>query len=221
VTTTLQDPRVAAALEQMYREANAQLGMLRERQGELAQLASMSAQERADALSDIYMPVTPEAGRLLYALVRAARPSTVVEFGMSLGISAMHLAAAVRDNGHGRVVTTELSAAKVAAAKKTFTQTGLADLITVLEGDALATLPTLDGAVDFVLLDGWKELYLPIIGLLEPRLSPGTLVVADNTELAGTEPYVDYVRDPDNGYVSVNFPVRESDSMEISCRAVT
>ena len=136
MTTTLQDPRVAAALEQMYREANAQLGMLRERQGELAQLASMSAQERADALSDIYMPVTPEAGRLLYALVRAARPSTVVEFGMSLGISAMHLAAAVRDNGHGRVVTTELSAAKVAAAKKTFTQTGLADLITVLEGEA-------------------------------------------------------------------------------------
>lgn len=205
----------------MYRESDAQMGMLRERLGERSQIESMSAQQRADALSDIYMPVTPEAGRLLYALVRAARPSTVVEFGMSLGISAIHLAAAVRDNGHGRVVTTELSAAKVAAAKKTFTQTGLDDLITVLEGDALATLPTLDGAVDFVLLDGWKELYLPIIGLLEPRLSPGTLVVADNTELAGTEPYVDYVRDPDNGYVSVNFPVRTSDSMEISCRAVT
>jgi predicted O-methyltransferase YrrM len=203
----------------MYREANAQAGVLRERQGELAQLASMSAQQRADALSDIYMPVTPEAGRLLYALVRAARPNTVVEFGMSLGISALHLGAAVRDNGHGRVVTTELSAAKVAAAKDTFGQTGLADVITVLEGDALATLPTLDGSVDFVLLDGWKELYLPVIELLEPRLSPGTLVVADNTELAGTEPYVDYVRDPANGYVSVNFPVRESDSMEISCRA--
>lgn len=204
----------------MYGEANAQSGLLRERQGELAQLASLSVQERADALSDIYMPVTPEAGRLLYALVRAARPNTVVEFGMSLGISAMHLAAAVRDNGHGRVVTTELSAAKVAAARKTFVETGLDDVITVLEGDALATLPTLDGTVEFVLLDGWKELYLPVIGLLEPRLSPGTLVVADNTELAGTEPYVDYVRNPDNGYVSVNFPVRASDSMEISCRAV-
>lgn len=104
----------------MYREANAQSAVLRERQGELAQLESASAQERADALSDIYMPVTPEAGRLLYALVRAGRPSTVVEFGMSFGISALHLAAAVKDNGHGRVVTTELSAAKVAAAKKTF-----------------------------------------------------------------------------------------------------
>jgi len=47
VTTTLQDPRVAAALEQMYREANAQSAVLRERQGELAQLESASAQERA------------------------------------------------------------------------------------------------------------------------------------------------------------------------------
>jgi len=95
----------------MYAEAVSQMDTLREKQGELANLASMNAQERADALSDFYLPVTPEAGRLLYSLVRAARPNTVVEFGMSLGISAIQLAAAVRDNGHGRVVTTELSAA--------------------------------------------------------------------------------------------------------------
>jgi predicted O-methyltransferase YrrM len=205
----------------MYREANAQWDTLRERQHELAQLASASAQERADALSDFYLPVTPDAGRLLYALVRASRPTTVVEFGMSFGISAIHLAAAVRDNGRGRVVTTELSAAKVAAAKATFAQTGLDGLITVLEGDALTTLPATSGPVDFVLLDGWKELYVPVIKLLEPRLSSGTLIVADNTGLADTQPYVDYVRDPGNGYVSVSFPVREADSMEISCRAVT
>lgn len=205
----------------MYREAFTQMDTLREKQGELTNFASMNAQERADALSDFYLPVTPESGRLLYSLVRAARPSTVVEFGMSLGISAIQLAAAVRDNGHGRVVTTELSDAKVKTAKKTFAEIGLDDLITVLEGDALRTLPTLDGPVDFVLLDGWKELYLPVLKLLEPRLSPGMLVVADNTGLADTKPYVDYVRDPGNGYVSVNFPVRDSDSMEISCRAVT
>ena len=205
----------------MYRESNAQWDALREMQHELAHLASASAQERADALSDFYLPVTPDAGRLLYALVRASRPTTVVEFGMSFGISAIHLAAAVRDNGRGRVVTTELNAAKVAAAKATFAQTGLDGLITVLEGDALTTLPTTSGPVDFVLLDGWKELYVPVIKLLEPRLSPGTLIVADNTGLLDTQPDVDYVRDPGNGYVSVNFPVREADSMEISCRAVT
>jgi predicted O-methyltransferase YrrM len=221
VTTTLQDTRVATALDRMYAESNEQFAELRKMAGDRADLASASAQERADALSNFYLPVTPEAGRLLYALVRATRPGTVVEFGMSLGISAIHLASAVRDNGSGRVVTTELSAAKVAKAKQTFAETRLDDVITILEGDALSTLATLDGTVDFVLLDGWKELYLPVIKLLEPRLMPGTLIVADNTSMDDTKPYLDYVRDPGNGYVSVNFLARDSDSMEISCRAIT
>ena len=91
-------------------------------------------------------------------------------------------------------------------------------MITVLEGDALATLDTVDGPVDFVLLDGWKEFYLPVVKLLEPKLSPGTLVVADNTNMPETKPYVDYVRDPANGYVSINFAGSEHDTMEISCR---
>jgi predicted O-methyltransferase YrrM len=220
VTTTLQDARVATALDRMYAESTAQFARLRENRDVFARVANASAQERADALSDFYLPVTPEAGRLLYALVRATRPSTVVEFGMSLGISAIHLASAVRDNGSGRVVTTELSAAKVAAAKETFAETGLDDLITVLEGDALTTLADVDAPVEFVLLDGWKDLYLPVIKLLEPRLSAGALIIADNTSMDDTKPYLDHVRDPGNGYVSVNFPVRDSDSMEISCRAV-
>jgi predicted O-methyltransferase YrrM len=219
VTTTLQDTRVATALDRMYAESNEQFAELREMAGDRADLASASAQERADALSNFYLPVTPEAGRLLYALVRATRPGTVVEFGMSLGISAIHLAAAVRDNGSGRVVTTELSAAKVAKAKQTFAETGLDDVITVREGDALTTLADLDGPVEFVLLDGWKELYQPVIKLLEPRLTSGALIVADNTSMDDTKPYLDYVRDPGNGYVSVNFLARDSDSMEISCRA--
>lgn len=204
----------------MYAASDEQFAQLRERGDDYAQLASASAQERADALSEFYLPVTPEAGRLLYALVRATRPGTVVEFGTSLGISALHLAAAVRDNGTGRVVGTELSAAKVAAANKTFAETGLDDVITVLEGDALRTLAGLDGTVEFVLLDGWKELYLPVFELLEPRLTPGALIVADNTSMDDTKSYLEYVRDPSNGYVSVGFLARDSDSMEISCRAV-
>jgi predicted O-methyltransferase YrrM len=221
VTTTLQDARVASALDRMYTESTEQFAQLRARSGDFERLATASAQERADALSDFYLPVTPEAGRLLYSLVRAARPSMIVEFGMSLGISAIHLASAVRDNGSGRVVTTELSTAKVAKAKTTFAETGLDDLITVLEGDALTTLTGIDGPVGFVLLDGWKELYLPVTKLLEPRLSAGALIVADNTSMDDTRPYLEHVRDPGNGYVSVNFPVREGDSMEISCRAIT
>jgi predicted O-methyltransferase YrrM len=218
MSITLQDPRVAETLNRMYAESREQMSLLRERRPDMS--TARTAQERADTMSDFYIPVTPEAGRLLYSLVRATRPATIVEFGMSFGISALHLASAVRDNGSGRVVTTELSETKIAAATKTFTDTGLDDVITVLDGDALSTLETLDGPVDFVLLDGWKELYLPVIKLLEPRLSPGALVVADNTEMADAKSYLDYVRDSGNGYVSVNFAARESDSMEISCRAV-
>jgi predicted O-methyltransferase YrrM len=205
----------------MYTESTQQFARLREDRALFERVANASAQERADALSEIYMPVTPDAGRLLYSLVRASRPATIVEFGMSLGISAIHLASAVRDNGTGRVVTTELSAAKVATAKRTFAETGLDDLITVLEGDALTTLAAVDGPIGFVLLDGWKELYLPVTELLEPKLSPGALIVADNTSMDDTRPYLDHVRDPAKGYVSVNFPVREGDSMEISCRAIS
>jgi predicted O-methyltransferase YrrM len=219
MTSTLLDARVASTLDRMFAEADVQMPMLGELFGQHAVPDESSAQDRADALSEFYLPVTPEAGRLLYTLVRASRPTTVVEFGMSLGISAIHLASAVRDNGEGRVVTTELSADKVAVATRNFADAGLDDVITVLHGDALETLASAEGPVQFVLLDGWKDLYMPVLKVLEPRLSPGALIVADNTSMPGLEPYLDYMRDPANGYVSVNFPVRDSDTMEISCRA--
>lgn len=215
--TTLHDARVTSALERMYAESDAQRAGIHDRFRAIDPQAT--AQERADAVSDIYMPITPDAGRLLYTLVRAARPATIVEFGMSFGLSTVHLAAAIRDNGTGRVITTELSAAKIAAASRTFDETGLSDLITVLEGDAVSTLAEVAGPVDLVLMDGWKELYLPVLRVLEPKLSAGALVIADNTEMADAKPYLDYVRNPANGYTSINFAARDTDSMEISGRA--
>ncbi|MGW3152146.1 O-methyltransferase [Streptomyces sp. NPDC001177] len=113
-------------------------------------------------------------------------------------------------------MTTELSKDKITTARRTFADTGLDDLITVLEGDARETLRSLDGPADFVLLDGWKDLCLPVLRLLEPCLQPGTLVVADDIDLSSLRPYLTYVRDPANGYQSVTFPVE--DGMEISCR---
>jgi predicted O-methyltransferase YrrM len=180
--------------------------------------AGLSAREQADAYAELYIPVSPEGGRLLYTLVRASRPATVVEFGTSYGISTIHLAAAVRDNAAGHVVSTELNAAKVARARSNLAEAGLADLVTILEGDALETLAGLPGPVGFVLLDGWKRLYLPVLRLLEPRLTPGALVVADDTVSMAAQmtDYLSYVRDPAHGYLSVSFP--ESDGLEITCR---
>ncbi len=178
----------------------------------------MSAREQADAYAELYIPVSPEGGRLLYTLVRSSRPAVVVEFGTSFGISTIHLAAAVRDNGTGRVVSTELNAAKVARARANLAEAGLADLVTILEGDARGTLASLPGPVGFVLLDGWKDLYLPVLRVLEPRLASGALVVADDTVSMAAQmtDYLSYVRDPAHGYLSVSFP--ESDGLEITCR---
>jgi predicted O-methyltransferase YrrM len=181
-------------------------------------LATATAQQRADLLEAVYMPISEPGARLLYSLVRAIRPATVVEFGMSFGISTIHLAAAVADNRAGHVVTTELSAAKVAAAGASIAEAGLADAVTILPGDALATLAQVPGPIGLLFLDGWKDLCLPVLRLLEPRLAPGALVVADDTvDNPSMADYLAYVRDPARGYVTVSFPV--DDGMEISGRA--
>jgi predicted O-methyltransferase YrrM len=172
------------------------------------------AADRAEAFQDVYIPISADAGRLLYALVRAIRPQTVVEFGTSFGISTIYLAAAVTDNGTGQVITTELSSKKAAAARANLQEAGVAGPVTVLEGDALQTLAGVVGPVGLVLLDGWKDLCLPVLRLLEPALAPGALVAADDITHEGMAGYLDFIRDPANGYISVAFPVE--DGMEIS-----
>jgi predicted O-methyltransferase YrrM len=176
--------------------------------------ADATARQRADAMAQAYLPISAEGGRLLYSLVRAARPQTVVEFGTSYGISTLYLAAAVKDNGVGQVISTELSAVKVAAARNNLAEAGVE--ATVLEGDALDTLAAVDGPIGVVLLDGWKGLYLPVLRRLEERLAPGALVIGDDSSFDSVRPYVEHVRDPANGYVSVGYPIE--DGMEISCR---
>ncbi|MFI5652358.1 O-methyltransferase [Streptomyces anulatus] len=216
-THTLAEPRVRSALTRMFEAATRDdEAAARVRSVRPHDRGALTAQELADANREIYMPISADGGKLLYNLVRATRPVNVVEFGTSYGISTLHLAAAVRDNGSGHVITTEMNTAKAAAARDTFTATGLDDAITLLEGNALQTLAALRQPVDFLFLDGWKDLCLPVLRLLEPQLAPGTLVVADDVDLPALAPYLDHVRDTDNGYHSVTFPVE--DGLEISCR---
>jgi predicted O-methyltransferase YrrM len=131
-------------------------------------------------------------------------------------VSTIYLAAGGIDNGRGHVFSTELSGTKVAAARADLAEAGLDRAVTILRGDALETLAAVPGPVDFLLLDGWKDLCLPVLRLLEPRLAPGALVIADDTAMTSMAPYLAYVRDPANGYTTVDFPVE--DGMELSCR---
>lgn len=155
---------------------------------------------------------------MLYTLARSCAPGTFVEFGTSFGISTIYLAAAVRDRGAGRVVTTELHEGKAERAREYIREAGLLDLVDLRVGDALETLRDLPRDVTLAFLDGWKNLYLPCLKLLEPKLVAGALVVADDIHLFPDplKPYLDYVRNASNGYVSVTVPI--GDALELSTR---
>jgi predicted O-methyltransferase YrrM len=215
MASTLREPQLDAVLVRLFaaaaRDDEDALPPLPPGQ---ASWATAPARERAEAFQDFYMPISAQAGKLLYALVRAIRPDTVVEFGTSFGISTIYLAAAVTDNGTGHVVTTELSTRKAEAARSNLQEAGVGDAVTILVGDALQTLASVPGPIGLVLLDGWKNLCLPVLHLLEPKLAPGALVAADDITHASMADYLDYIRDPASGYVTVAFPVE--DGMEIS-----
>ncbi len=163
--------------------------------------------ERSEAYGGAPLSITPEVGELLSVLVVGRRPRPVVEFGASHGYSTIHLAAAARDVSACRVVTTEIDPDKAAAARRNLAEAGLDDLVEVRVGDALTTLRDVP-AVDLLFLDGWNNLYEPVVELLQPRLSPGALVIAD---LSSDDPdqakYVERMHAPDSGYVTVDIPL--------------
>ena len=179
--SALEAPRVEGVLSRLYAAATHDS---RHSSPPARPRATASPAERSEAFQEVSFPVSAEVGNLLYALVRTSRPETVVEFGTSFGVSTIYLAAAVADNGAGHVVTTELSSKKVQAARSNLQQAGLARIVSILAGDARETLPGVAGPVGLVLLDGWKDLFLPVIRLLEPKLALGALVIANDGELA-------------------------------------
>jgi predicted O-methyltransferase YrrM len=211
-TSTLHAHPVADLLARLFRESVASDAELRRRFGDVPpeERARRMSDPNADYrrffahASDLYMAVSPDTATLLYMLARANGARAVVEFGTSFGISTIHLVAALRDNGGGRLIGSELQPEKVERARANLTTAGLADLADIRQGDALQTLARdLPDTIDFVLLDGHKPLYVPILNLLEARLRPGALVVADNVDACPD--YVARVRAPGGGYLSVPF----------------
>ncbi len=174
--------------------------------------------EQEASPENAYLSVSPASGRLLYILARTC--GRIVEFGTSFGISTIHLAAAARDNGDGsRVLSTEAVPKKAQRARANLSEAGLSRYVDILEGDALATLRNIDFSIDMLFLDGWKELYLPVLKLAESRLRQGAIVLADDIRKFPEElkSYLAYVRNPESGYTSVELPV--DDGFELSLKS--
>jgi predicted O-methyltransferase YrrM len=218
---SLRDPRVRAVLDRLHRAARwdpvrfirlaprVTLGLLRRK--------TFPEAVPPEAMGGCYIPVSRDQGRFLYLTTRALAARRVVEFGTSFGISTIYLAAAVRDNGGGIVVGTELVPSKRERAVAHLREAGLAEVAEVRLGDALETLKEVPEPLDLVFLDGWKDLYLPVLELLEPKLRPGAVVLGDNifTFRKSLRPYVEYLQSGKNGFESVT--LRISDGTEYSC----
>ncbi|CAG9272602.1 methyltransferase [Burkholderia cepacia] len=220
MTTLIHDP-LASLLARLFDEAEASspatspafADVSRDEQARLMR-SKTDYTDLYARLKDYPLPVSRETGTLLYMLARSGGARAIVEFGTSFGISTLHLAAALRDNGGGRLITSEFEPSKVARARANLTAAGLADLVEIREGDALSTLAAdLPDSVDLLLLDGAKGLYPEILALVEPHLEAGAFVVADNAEYSPD--YLAYVRAPENGYLSVPFGGEVELSMRI------
>lgn len=122
--------------------------------------------------------VGPVVGRLLAQLASLAGARRVFELGSAIGYSTIWFARAVGEGG--RVFWTDSSEANAAEARRNLEETGVADRVTLLVGDALRSLDETPGEFDLVFSDADKEGYPEVLRRAVPRLRLGGLLVTDN-----------------------------------------
>ncbi|MFH8135738.1 O-methyltransferase [Pantoea osteomyelitidis] len=169
-----------------------------------------------ELFADYGFSIHPEQGELIYLLCRAMKATRVVDFATSVGMSAIYFAAAMRDNGGGQVIGAELVAEKAETARSNLAAARLESFVDIRIGDARETLRDVGGPVDFVLIDGWPlsegpTLARQVIEIMAPQLRVGGYVLNDNAE----PDFLDYIRDPANGFISVTLPIKRGTELAV------
>lgn len=230
---SLQSQRVSGVLAQLFNEAEKGETAIREYLAKsglsvedgVRQMVAKAIQsekggmEKLNDRAEDYFAVSRDFGKFLYATARACKAKRIVEFGTSMGVSTIHLAAALKDNGGGEVIGTEFVASKAERARANLEAASLADLVDIRVGDARQTLRDIDGEIDMVLLDGAFTQYLEILRLLEPKLKPGTVILAENA-FEEADGYIPYIHNPANGYVAQALPINQGRGNEFAVRTM-
>jgi predicted O-methyltransferase YrrM len=159
--------------------------------------------------------VGPQTGQFINILARSLAAPTILELGTSFGYSGIWLAEAAQASG-SRLITMELHGYKSAFARDMAQKAGLSDHVDFRVGDAVQMVRELPTCIDFVLVDLWKDLYVPCLEAFYPKLNAGAIIVADNIRPDRSD-VMDYVRairaKPD--LTSVMLPVGQG--LEVSC----
>jgi predicted O-methyltransferase YrrM len=166
------------------------------------------------------MDTTVGDAMLLRILAEGVKAGRGVEVGSNKGFGAINMGIAFERTG-GHLFTLEIDPDLVRQCRTNLAAVGLEKTVTCIEGDALKTLPTLEGQFDFVFLDALKADYLKYLKLIEPKLKPGAVVVADNVikSARDVKDYLDYVQtSPDYDTVIVRASMEKEDGMAVSYR---
>jgi predicted O-methyltransferase YrrM len=146
---------------------------------EREQADRMDTKEFQSHMDQFLLAVGPATGQLMNLLIKGAKAKTILEVGSSYGYSTVWLAEAARATG-GTVISLEIQPEKQKHARDSIERAGLHGFVDFKLGDARESLRKLTEPADFVLLDLWKDLYIPCFDLFYPKLKPGALIVADN-----------------------------------------
>ncbi len=211
---TLHDPKVKAVLDRLHHEARGDdlrsAGRLLPYlvQSVLGRNPDMT--EQYHRMADLSIPLSAEQGVFSYLTARSIASRRIVEFGTSFGVSTIYFASALRDNGGGIVIGSEFIESKAERAGANIREAGLSDFVEIRAGDAMETLADPGGEVDLLLIDGSKDLYLPVLKMIAPHLRQGAVVLADNVRTPFVRRtlahYVAYMQDSRNGFASVTVP---------------
>jgi predicted O-methyltransferase YrrM len=208
LSSTIRDARVLAVIERLQAE--------RRRPANGSPSDNRPESQDPYDYADYGFSIHPEQGDLIYLLCRGMGATRVVEFATSIGMSTLYFAAAMRDNGGGMVIGSELVPTKVAIAKRNLAEAGLAEYAEIRQGDARQTLRDLGGPVDFTLIDGWPREEEPslareVIEIVAPQLRVGGYVLNDNAE----PDFLDFVRAPGNGFLSLTLPIKNGTELSL------
>ena len=213
--TVINDPKIEQVLQRLHQQANKQtprliFHYLPKLPGLFTGKGIKWDKTKTDFYKDKYIPIEPDQGNFLYLLARSINAKNIVEFGTSFGISTIYLAAAVRDNGGGTVIGTEIVPEKVIQARQNIAEAELDNYVDIREGDAIKTLQNLNQQVDMLLVDGWVHLALDILKLVDPFIRKRGIVISDNvgTFKEDLRSYVEYLQDPKNGYCSTTLNLK-------------
>jgi len=182
-----------------------------------ADLAKLLASIRAADAGQL--AVSEEDGRFLRVLVTTGRTQHALEIGAADGYSAIWIGLGLRQTG-GHLTTIELDAARAKSAAAHIRQAGLADVVTVIAGDAFREIPKIPGTFDFVFLDAWKPDYKRFLDLVFPRLTVGGLFAAHNVVNKQTE-MRDFLTAIDNSpslFTSIVKPASEGMSVSVKVK---